>query len=141
MYFIHQRKEWMYQGEALDFLRHLYAHRRSSVLFPRTVLPDWVGGENLLGGPCATLQELERRVNLVKQAEANFRCYQVKYEVLHRCPASIVWARNYLKHASKKMSEPMTRDNTVYFKREGAGTAEGIDSDDELDEDFVDLNA
>lgn len=148
LYYIHFKKEFMLQGEAFDFLKHLYATRRASTQFPRLhfrVHPEHpildppevqrTMREGVSFGTGVEAQErykaeLIRAEAMVELCEANFKMFQRKYEKLHRSPAAHIWAKKYLTKTSKKMSEPVKRDNTVYFKAE-----HGEDDRFDLDED------
>lgn len=128
LYFIHFRKEFMLQGEAFDFLKHIYANRRASAVFPRLQfkLPVKEGQEDLSYEEHFALLTPDERIcvnAMAEMCEANFRMYQVKYEKLHRSPAAGLWAKKYLKKTQKKMSTPVLRDNTVYFSAENGEDA------------------
>ncbi len=111
-YYIHQRKEFMLRGEAMDFLKHLYATRRASEAHPRLFYTG-VGHE-------LTAEEA-RKINVFRQAaKENFRLFQKKYEALHRSPGAHKWAKEYLKRAIKTAQPPDERDSTMYFPKDGA---------------------
>lgn len=148
LYFVHHRKEYLLQGEAFDFLKHLYATRRASAIFPRLhfrVPADFdprIAVGHGFGDPETRnrLRDESIRINaMVELCDANYKSYQRKYEKLHRSPAATVWAKKYLTKTKKKMSEPVKRDNTVYFKAEN-GEDERFDLDaEDLEGEEIDL--
>ena len=136
LYYIHFRKEFMLQGEAFDFLKHIYASRRASAVFPRIQfrLPAKPGQEHMTEEEhfaSLTPDEVIAVNAMAEMCEANFRMFQVKYEKLHRSPSAGLWAKKYLKKTQKKMSTPVLRDITVYFNAENGEDARfDIEADD-----------